>query len=355
MTQRDDEKRDAHLLAALRNAPDRQAAPPPELSAAILAAARAAVRRDEQATRERGSWRARASAWFGRPHAPWTAAFGTLVLGAILGLMWSAIAPTLPPSEPPMADAPAPSRTPSAPSAPVQAAAEPKALGDTLAKAATPAAATQPSKATAAAPASKGKEARTHEPPPQAFGGAAADPRAGSKERAQAEQQRSDELSRRIGADAAGAANAAPAAAAAPAPRAVQESDSASGRLRQERAATAPLLAAKRADLASSLDAQVRAASGEAAWQAAAASWPNGEAQRRWWASVMQATQGRWQLQTGGRALPVPWLTLTAGQRSVAQFWIEDGALWVREDDRVWRAAVGEAQLREWQEAVSRW
>jgi hypothetical protein len=346
MIPRDDETRDAHLLAALRHAPDRQAAPPAELSTAILAAARAAVRRDAHVTRGRGTWRERMTSWLGRPRAPWAAAFGTLALGAILGLMWTTIAPPLPPATPPLADAPIAARALPSPSASVQAVGGSKDASDTLAQSQTPAAAARPSTVIAAGSSTKGVETPAQEPPPRAFAGAAAPSRAASLEKATAE------LSRRDSADAPSTANAAP-AAAAPAPMVMQESDL--GRARQERAAAAPLLAAKRVDLMSSLDGRVRSASGDGVWRGAAASWPHGEAQRRWWASVTQATQGRWQLQTTDRALPAPWLTLTADSRNVVRFWIEDGALWVREGDGLWRAAVGEAQLREWQETVARW
>jgi hypothetical protein len=126
--------------------------------------------------------------------------------------------------------------------------------------------------------------------------------------------------------------------------------------MRQERAAAAPLLAAKRADPMPNLDALLQGVAGGAVWHAGAASWPQGEAQRRWWASVMLATRGRWQLQTAARELPAPWLTLTANDRTpLAWLWIADGALWMREGDRLWRATVDEAQLREWQEAIARW
>jgi hypothetical protein len=347
MIPRDDDARDAHLLAALRHAPDRQAAPPAELSAAILAAARAAVRPDVNVRRGRGSWRERVSTWFGRPHAPWAAAFGTLALGAILGLMWTTIAPPLPPAAPPLADAPIAARAQPSPSASVQAVAGSKDAPATLAKAPTPAAAARPSRVAAPGSSTKGKEAPAPEPPPSAFAGGAAPARVESPEKA------TGELSRRDSADAASAANAAPAAAAAPAPMVMQELDL--SRVRQERAAATLQLAAKRVDLMSSLDGRVRSASGDGVWRGAAASWPHGEAQRRWWASVKEATQGRWQLQTTERDLAAPWLTLTADNRNVVRFWIEDGALWVREGDGLWRAAVGEAQLREWQEAVARW
>lgn len=76
----DDDKaleRDAHLLAALRHAPDADARPSAALTQAILDAARRAAARP--------GWRVRFAAWW-QP-APW-AAFATLALGSVIGVLW---------------------------------------------------------------------------------------------------------------------------------------------------------------------------------------------------------------------------------------------------------------------------
>jgi len=121
---RDDDARDAHLRAALRHAPDHDAAPPPALSEQILAVARRSVR---PAPEDRASWVRRARAAFAsaldaltRPAG--AAAFASLVLATVIGVMWREGAPpeALPerapaqrvapptPSAPPAAQAPAP-------------------------------------------------------------------------------------------------------------------------------------------------------------------------------------------------------------------------------------------------------
>lgn len=76
---------DAHLRAALRHAPDREARPPAVVRARILAAAHAAVR---PATPQRGlaAWLAEGWRALTRPAAG--AAFASLALATTIGLMW---------------------------------------------------------------------------------------------------------------------------------------------------------------------------------------------------------------------------------------------------------------------------
>jgi hypothetical protein len=93
--------RDPHLLAALRHAPDRDVAPSDALSEAILAAARAAVRVPRRSPPVAAEpWPRRFAAWLLRPSVG--AAFGTLAVATLVGVLWSSQEPPEPvaPSEP---------------------------------------------------------------------------------------------------------------------------------------------------------------------------------------------------------------------------------------------------------------
>ena len=80
----DDDPRDAHLLAALRHAPDRDVVPPAQLTAAILGQARRAVRRRGARAWRDGIRAALERLWHPAPMA----AFGTLALATLIGVMW---------------------------------------------------------------------------------------------------------------------------------------------------------------------------------------------------------------------------------------------------------------------------
>ncbi|MES2992879.1 MAG: hypothetical protein V4844_15760 [Pseudomonadota bacterium] len=86
-----DPERDAWLSAALRHAPDAQAAPPASVSEAILREARAAARASAPAATPaapaapRGRW-AQAWAWLARP--PVAAGFASVMVAALVGLIW---------------------------------------------------------------------------------------------------------------------------------------------------------------------------------------------------------------------------------------------------------------------------
>lgn len=128
MTTPDDEPRDAHLQAALRHAPDREAAPPAALSAQILAQARRAAVSRRPAPAGPG-WAERWFGWMSRPVA--AGAFGSLLIAGFVGLMWRegpppetavvveapVAVPEAPAPAPPAAPAPA---APPAPPAQVQ-------------------------------------------------------------------------------------------------------------------------------------------------------------------------------------------------------------------------------------------
>ena len=83
----DDAERDAWLSAALRHAPDAQAAAPPEIRDTILRQARAAAREANapDASRPRGAWAA-AWDWLARP--PVAAGFASVMVATLVGLIW---------------------------------------------------------------------------------------------------------------------------------------------------------------------------------------------------------------------------------------------------------------------------
>jgi hypothetical protein len=83
--------RDDHLLAALRHAPDRDALPPPAVSAAILARAREQARRPASPH----AWQRWFDAWRLTPHR--AAAFGSVAVAVLVGVMWSVNDPVPPP------------------------------------------------------------------------------------------------------------------------------------------------------------------------------------------------------------------------------------------------------------------
>ncbi len=121
-----DEARDAHLRQALRHAPDRDAAPPPALSASILAQARAAMppaapRREVAPPWWSRLWQQLATPAFG-------GAFASVMLAGVIGVMWQDGPPpeALPGAErdlakAPAASAPAPVVSPSPAPAPAPA------------------------------------------------------------------------------------------------------------------------------------------------------------------------------------------------------------------------------------------
>jgi hypothetical protein len=84
----DDPPRDPHLLAALRHAPDRDASPPPALSARILAQARQASSTVSPPLRpaRTAGWLPSLWAWLAQPVA--AGALGTVLIAGFIGLMW---------------------------------------------------------------------------------------------------------------------------------------------------------------------------------------------------------------------------------------------------------------------------
>ena len=81
-----DEPRDAHLVTALRHAPDCDITPPARVSAAILGHAQQAVQAPQAGAR---AWHDSLRSAFARLWQPAPmAAFGTLALATLIGVLW---------------------------------------------------------------------------------------------------------------------------------------------------------------------------------------------------------------------------------------------------------------------------
>jgi hypothetical protein len=285
----DDLPHDEHLRAALRHAPDRDAAAPAGLSERILAEARAAAPAPVAAARpgfvER--WRG----WWSRPVA--AGAFASLLIAGFVGLMWregpppealpggDTAAPAAAPAPAPMAEQAPPAAAPT-PLPPPQPQRPPERRREREATAAKPAA-PAPAPAPAAAPP----------PPPPPL---------------RAEQATTDRAAER--ADAAAPAKALPAPAAAPRPAAPSL-----GRLAQP--APDPLSAALTL-LAGTADDQ---------------------ALRERLAALRTRVQSAW---TPAAPPPIPpELLHSADGRPLGRLWIEPGRiLWQDEQGRAWQAAL---------------
>jgi hypothetical protein len=348
-TQRpDDDPRDAHLLAALRHAPDRDLLPPAQVTAAILGQAQKALRKP---ARGGLNWRAALERlWQPAPMA----AFGTLAMATLIGVMWVGREP--PDATPELR----PARVAAAPAAPATASASADAV-------ATP---PQPALADAlrtVAPKAKAAAAAKPDAPAAAKSSVVLPPAAPvtTPEPAAPELRQDAAPERRLAKEAV-AETTAQAAAAAPRDAIAKGfTNSVPARARSEATAlgaaaapappapaTAALAPARVAEPLAAIDAALAAG---ARWQASglAGERPHGNAQRAFWASVRAATQGRWQ-PAPPTMPPAPWLQLGGGSRE-AMWWVMDGALHVTLDGRTWRAPVEPSQLREWQEAVARW
>jgi hypothetical protein len=324
-----DDPRDAHLLAALRHAPDRDALPPREVSQRILDAARAAAQSTRPAAQpmldQPARWWQRLSAWLTQPQV--AASFGTLVVAALVGVMWST-------REPPVAGF------------------EPSTAAGT------------------ASDLLEAEDKRAVLPPPKATGRDAAAVRAESRARPKAEAP---------AAPVAATASAAPVPPAPPAPavtvpqaadaappaaaerRASATESDAQFLARQQGAASARaapaagLSLAAKARAAEPLAAIDAALAAGALWQAAgsAGSVQHGPAQRLLWASVQDATRGRWEAMPPTWP-PAPWLVLDQGSPG-AILWMTDGALYVTAEGQTWRVPITAAQRDAWMAEVARW
>lgn len=354
----DDDRRDAHLLAALRHAPDRDALPPRELSARILAAARAAVRPAPAAP-----WWQRVGAWLVQPQV--AASFGTLAVASIVGLMWST-------REPPV-DEPALRQSAAEPAAATSAVASTAAASaatvpperrrderDLLAQTVptTPAPKQEPAPRRAKetkAPAAKA-DARTPSAPlsepvaetmaaGQAAAVPAAAPSAARQESTRAADAAVTAAETAVNADTANASR--PRVATAPLP--AQESSS-------RQALSSARSAGALADPLARTDALL--ASGEAAWSTAGRALAHGPAQAAWWTQLRQATAGAWQPAPTTRAdASSAALTLRAAGQTIASIDLAvDSVRWCLADRAAcWRAPISAAQREAWIAEVARW
>ncbi len=349
-----DDPRDAHLLAALRHAPDRDVVPPAPLSAAILGHARQAVQVPKARAVGLDALRAVLDRlWQPAPMA----AFGTLAMATLIGVMWGGhdvpdATPGLRPT--PAAATPPPTRTEKSTAATRTEAAPTR----DDASAAVPAAAAKSS--VPAAPVARPKPADA---------------------RARQDAARERQV-RRDAADSAGAVATAPMAAAPapamPAPAAVAEAPPprevrggalgdavpAPARARSEMAAPSMGAAAQGASPLARVSAEIDAA---AAIEPARVRWRvtaqrvvvHDAAQQAWWSTLARATEGRWQAAApasaagGGETAPLTLLIDGATRGSLG--FEPQAVLWRDADGAVWRAPATPAQRRAWQEAVARW
>jgi hypothetical protein len=322
-----DAERDARLLAALRHAPDAGVEPPPSLSTRILAQAQAATR-----TRAARPWRERWGQVFA-PRAPWAAAFGTIAVATLVGVLWSG-------REPPPLEDTAPPVPANAPAVLEKSKADPAAPANTVAPApAEPAPAPTPRVAPVPpAPAPARIEQRPRAAAPEAAAPRLAPPPAAAD----------PQPAPPPGAAAAEAA-AGPARAERPSPP--TDADAAP----REAARVGAL--AGRSDPSARLDAALAAPALDAAvWRHAGRVHAHGGEQRLWWSQVGDATQGRWQAVTDLRGdLPPAWMVLSIGGERVAALWFVGDMLWLRDRFGVWRVPVRPEQRRAWEAAAQRW
>ena len=339
MSHTPDDDRDAHLLAALRHAPDRDVKPPADVSAAILGRAQEAV----QPPRARGAnwpagWRT-AIDRLSRP-AP-MAAFGTVATATLIGVMWSGqsppdATPSLRPETMAAAPAAAPASTDTLPSAQRKSA---PAAAQTNPSVASPG----PHSAAEALPKRAGPEVLV------AADSMAAQPQPAPPAPRIAAAPRQDAQRGPVAQDAA-AKSMADAAPAPPTARLRAESNAAA------MGAAAPAAASPLTAPSIDLEAAVRSDPARVRWQVAGGRMAaHGPAQRDWWAALARATQGRWQAATGsGPAGAQVTLTIDGAARGSLAF--EPGAVvWREPGGLAWRAPMAADTLREWQEAMARW
>jgi outer membrane biosynthesis protein TonB len=304
-----DAERDAHLLAALRHAPDAALEPPTSLSTRILAHASAATRGGASSASR--PWRttlaSRLAQWLA-PRAPWAAAFGTIAAATLVGVLWSG-------RHPPAEDGVPQSSAPNDVAATLAERAVPNPSAPTPSAPTPPAAAPTPKTADAPAPAITRKAT----PAPAVAPPAPPEQRA---RRASPEAQ----------------SNAAPTEQASP----------------RQSGGTA---LATTSDPSTRLDAALRSAAPDAAvWRHAGRVHAHGGEQRLWWSQVGDATQGRWQAVSDVRGdLPSAWMVLSIGGERTAAFWFVGDVLWLRDRAGVWRVPVSAEQRRAWEAAPQRW
>jgi len=370
----DDDPRDAHLVAALRHAPDRDVTPPPEVTAAILDQARRALH--AQRGSAPGGWRA---AWdrLWQP-APMTA-FGTLVLATLIGVMWGGrevpeATPSLRPES--VAAAPAPSRDAprDASAASVPAAAAPSVERATAPRKpvvrAEPWVARVPSAPKQEHPSTRPGRSETQARPEQETRDAAAAGKLAQPSAIAPPQQNTPQEPSSLPPAAAVAREQAPRMPREPEARrdtvakSMADAAPASARLRSELAAR-PLGAAAsaaRSPLAQAnaeIDSAMGSDSARVRWRVAPQRLvAHDAAQRDWWAALARATQGRWQLAatdpaSGAELAPLA-LLIDGAARGRLGF-EPQAVVWRDANGTAWRAPIAAETLRAWQQAMARW
>lgn len=354
-----DDLRDAHLVAALRHAPDRDVAPPAQLTAAILGQARQALRAQQRRPREplRAAW---ARLWQPAP----LAAFGTLALATLIGVMWGG--QPVPDARPGLrpetgAATPAAQAQRAASAAPVPAAAAANMER----------AAAQRRKPEGNAERPRRTEPVTRQAPQQNSGDVAADrklieplataprtvspaavPAAPAQAPAEPEARR-DVLGKSI-------AEAAPAETRArseqPATRASEPR--ASELVARQLGAAAPSVLAPLAPAGLEIDGATRSDPTRVRWRLTQRWLAHDAAQRDWWAALVGTTQGRWQRAGTGSVDAVDEaavaLVIDGASRGSLSF-EPQAVLWRDANGVAWRAPVAAQTLRAWQEALARW
>lgn len=316
----DDDLRDAHLLAALRHALDRDVTPPAHVSAAILGHARQAVRAVSAPKAHPPAWPGSLRAAFDRLWQPAPmAAFGTLAMATLIGVLWGG--------------QDAPDAAPSLRSVPAAAAPPPaSAAASNAVTPVLPEAARTDAKGVTAAPASKATVA----PPPVPATPAPA-PAAAAEEVLPPREALGKSL-----ADAAPAAARARSEAAPPAIGAAT------------RAAATPL-----ASVSAEIDAVATSEPARVRWRVAAQRVvAHDAAQRDWWSTLVRSTQERWQPATPGAATgaETPPLTLLIDGATRGQISFEPQVVvWRDANGTAWRAPMAAEALRGLQEAAARW
>jgi hypothetical protein len=340
-----DDPRDAHLLAALRHAPDRDALPPREVSARILAAARAAVRPARLAP-----WWQRVGAWLVQPHV--AASFGTLAVASIVGLMWSTREP--PVVEPALRQNAAEQAAATSAVASAAAPSEFRAERDLMTQ--TPPATPAPKPEAvlrrakeAKAPVAKSNARPTAAPSREPVADSVAAGRVAAAPVAAPPVERLEEAR---GADAAVTADTAKASRPRVAAASMPALESSS---RQTLAAAGN--AAATTDPLARIDALL--AAGDATWSNAGRTLPHGPAQAAWWSQLRRATGRAWQPAPSTRAdvAPASLLTLLVAGQGIASIDLAaDSVQWCAADrSACWRVPITRAQSEAWIAEVARW
>ncbi|MES2959895.1 MAG: hypothetical protein V4792_17025 [Pseudomonadota bacterium] len=375
----DDDPRDPHLLAALRHAPDRDLAPPPQLTAAILDHAQRALHVGRaDGSRWRAAW---AQLWQPAPMA----AFGTVAMATLIGVLWSG--QEIPDATPSLRSAPASVAAPTASNQASGMSAAPMAAQDSAPTAPPPErpptaapAPRPPTPASKASPLARAAESSLplpSVPRPAPAPAPAAAPPAPTHERQAAAAQESE--ARR---DAAAVAPPAPVTSAAPSvvatPAAPKTRDAlakaladaapaqAGARARSEMpsgalGAALPAAAPSPVSPLASVDSEIEAATAtdpaRVRWRVAGQRVVAHQAlQRDWWAEVLRATQGRWQTVASGADGVEPASLLMIDTAPRGSFVFEPQALvWREAGGAMWRAPIDAETLRRWQASLAHW